>query len=60
MVKAHRDCFTESVAEKQRWFKAAMWDTACAAVDPPGGARVNYGEAEISTPHCPRTETTCP
>jgi len=26
MVKAHRDCFTESVAEKQRWFKAAMWD----------------------------------
>jgi putative transposase len=26
MVKAHRDCFNVSVAEKVRWFKAAIWD----------------------------------
>lgn len=26
MVKAHRDCSTASVAEKQRWFKDAVWD----------------------------------
>ena len=26
MVKAHRDCFTTSVAEKLRWFKDAVWD----------------------------------
>ncbi len=26
MVKAHRDCFTASVAEKRRWFKDAIWD----------------------------------
>jgi len=26
MVKAHRDCFTASVSEKRRWFKAATWD----------------------------------
>lgn len=26
MIKPRRDCFTASVAEKQRWFKDAMWD----------------------------------
>jgi len=26
MVKAHRDCFNVSVAEKVRWFKSATWD----------------------------------
>lgn len=26
MVKAHRDCFTTSVAEKLQWFKDVTWD----------------------------------
>ena len=26
MVKAHRDCFTASLAEKLQWFKDAIWD----------------------------------
>lgn len=26
MIKAHRDCFTTSVADKLTWFKNCMWD----------------------------------